>query len=217
MLAPTPPMGWMSWQVFRCGTTCTGPYADDCIGEKLYRSTADAIVKGGFLKAGYDGVHIDDCWEQLSRDAQGRLMANSSRFPSGIGGPQGLAAYLHARNLKLGIYSDEGTNTCGGFPGSEGTEALDAQTFADWGVDYLKFDGCNEPTSGYPAGYTAMARALERSGRNIVYSCSWPAYLGDDERRKPYAAISKAGCTLWRNWHDIQCSWDSLSSIIDHW
>lgn len=212
-LARTPPMGWMSWQTFRCGTDCAAN-PDDCIGEKLYSTTADALAGGGYHKAGYTGVHIDDCWEQTFRDASGRLAVNSTRFPSGL---SALAAHIHARNLTFGIYSDEGTKTCGGYPGSKGTEAADALTFKAWGVDYLKLDGCNEDVSDYAAGYSAMGRALQAGGRPITYSCSWPAYLGDNESAKPYAAMAKAGCNLWRNWHDIQCSWSSLSSIIDHW
>lgn len=123
--AKTPPMGWMSWQTFRCGLDCSGEFANNCIGERLYKTTADAIVEAGYRNAGYTGVHIDDCWEAWSRDAHGRLAANSSRFPSGIGGKKGLAAYVHVHNLTLGIYSDEGTATCGGYPGSKGTGDAD--------------------------------------------------------------------------------------------
>ena len=107
--------------------------------------------------------------------------------------------------------------TCGGYPGTLGHEAVDAQTFADWQVDYLKLDGCNENASDYGRGYAAVGAALQASGRDIVYSCSWPAYLGNDEATKPYPKMVEAGCHLWRNWADIQCSWQSLSSIIDHY
>lgn len=217
-LARTPPMGWMSWQVFRCGVDCVSD-PHNCIGEKLYKMHVHAMVADGYAAAGYDTIHIDDCWEgrHPPRDASGKLYVNASRFPSGFGGANGLAAYTHSRGMKFGIYSDEGTMTCGRYPGSKGTEELDAKTFAEWGVDYLKEDGCNDKVSDYPRGYAAMGAALQQTGRDIIYSCSWPAYLGDNETAKPYAEMTAAGCTLWRNWHDIQCSWDSLSSIIDHW
>jgi hypothetical protein len=107
---------------------------------------------------------------------------------------------MHKRGVRFGIYSDEGTKTCGGFPGSEGYEQVDADTFAAWGVDYLKLDGCYNDKAGYIKGYPAMGSALEQSGRNITYSCSWPAYLGDDENTKPFGEMVEAGCNLWRNW-----------------
>ena len=207
-------MGWMSWEVFRCDVDCAKA-PNDCIGERLYQTTADAMVAGGYVAAGYDTVHIDDCWEQRSppRDERGRLAPNATRFPSGMAA---LARYMHDRRMRLGTYSDEGTQTCGKYPGSKGHERVDASTFAEWGVDYLKLDGCNEPHSAYPADYAVMGAALRASGRPIVFSCSWPAYLGDNETAKPYERIAAAGCNLWRNWHDVQCNWDSLSSIIDH-
>ncbi len=130
-------------------------------------------------------------------------------------------------------YSDEGTQTCGGFPGSKGFEKVDANTFASWGVDYLKLDGCYNNESGFATGYPAMGAALQGSGRNITYSCSWPvssassarttrrngrqyhamflcmcnrqAYLGGNESEKPWAAMIAAGCNSWRNWEDIDC------------
>ena len=212
-LARTPPMGWMSWQVFRCGTDCS-QHPADCIGEQLYQTTADSLEAGGYVDAGYRGVHIDDCWESMIRDGSGKLTHNASRFPSGI---PDLARHIHSKKATIGIYSDEGTKTCGGYPGSAGYEANDAETFAAWEIDYLKLDGCNEPTPAYPAGYAAMGKALQASGRAIVFSCSWPAYLGSNETAKPFDEIAAAGCHLWRNYNDIQCSWQSLSTIIDHW
>ena len=213
-LARVPPMGWMSWQAFRCEIDCKAA-PEDCIDEHLYKSVGDAMVAGKYAAAGYTGVHIDDCWEAKPRDASGRLQPNSTRFPSGI---DGLASYLHSGGLTLGIYSDEGTATCKGYPGSKGFEEIDAQTFADWGVDYLKLDGCANNISEYDEGYTAFGHALRSPSlsRQIAYSCSWPAYLGDDEPSKPYDRMIAAGCNLWRNWHDIQCNFHSLSSIIDH-
>lgn len=215
-LSKTPPMGWMSWEVFRCDTDCK-KNESMCVGEINYKQQADALVSGGYLAAGYKTISIDDCWEQTSppRDAQGRLAPDPTRFPSGF---KALADYMHARNVSFGIYSDMGIKTCGGRPGSENHEEIDATTFAEWGVDYLKLDGCNNhPPDDYAHGYPKMGHALQASGRDIVYSCSWPAYLGSDETKKPFDAMIAAGCNLWRNWHDIQGNWGSLSSIIDHW
>jgi hypothetical protein len=175
---------------------------------------ADALVDDGYLAAGYDGVHIDDCWEAATRAEDGTLGYNSTRFPSGI---SSLAAAIHSKGAKLGLYSDVGTNTCGGYPGSEGHAAADAALFAAWGVDYLKYDGCYSGRAGWDAGYPVMGAALQKTGRDVVYSCSWPAYLGDDENRKPYARMTAAGCNLWRNWDDIDNSWSSVATIIAHY
>jgi len=214
-LAMTPPMGWMSWERFRCQTDCKN-HPTECINEKLYMEIADHLAADGFLDAGYKSVSIDDCWENKSpaRDSQGKLAPDPSRFPSGF---KALGDYMHAKGVSFGIYSDEGTKTCGGYPGSKGYEEIDAKTFAEWGVDYLKLDGCYNDKPGYAVGYPAMGTALQKSGRNITYSCSWPAYLGGNETAKPWADMIQAGCNLWRNWHDINNSWESLVSIINHW
>lgn len=210
----TPPMGWMSWEIFRCDVDCDDN-PTSCINEALYKAQTDALVAGGYLAAGYNGIHIDDCWMQQHppRDAQGRLVPNATRFPSGF---QGLGDYMHAKGVKFAIYTAESPNTCAGYPASEGYETVDALTFASWGVDYLKVDGCGNENY-YATGYPKMGAALRASGRNITYSCSWPAYLGDNEATKPYQSFIDSGCNLWRNWDDIQCNWQSLASIIEHW
>jgi len=160
---------------------------------------------------------MDDCWEQKNppRDSQGRLVADPTRFPSGM---KSLGDYMHTQGVQFATYTAESTLTCGGYPASEGHEDIDAQTFADWGVDYMKVDGCGS-TSYYPTGYPLMGSALNSTGRDIIYSCSWPAYLGTDETTKTtcYQTMIDIGCNLWRNWDDIQCDWSSLSSIIDHY
>ena len=206
----------MSWEVFRCRTDCSGANAGFCVDETTYKAQADALVAGGFRAAGYRTISIDDCWEQKTppRDAQGRLAPDPKRFPSGF---KHLADYMHGKNVSFGIYSDMGTRTCGGYPATEGHEAIDATTFAEWGVDYLKLDGCHVVPPGYAVGYPKMGHALQASGRDIVYSCSWPAYLGSNESSKPFEAMVAAGCNLWRNWHDIQGNWASVEAIIDHW
>ncbi|CAI7993969.1 Alpha-N-acetylgalactosaminidase [Geodia barretti] len=119
---------------------------------------------------------------------------------------------VHSRGLKLGIYGDIGTMTCGGYPGSYGHIETDAMTYAEWGVDMVKVDGCYANETVFAEGYPAMGKALNATGRPIVYSCSWPAYLKDPD----YATISKT-CNLWRNYDDIQDSWDSVLSIILHY
>ena len=130
-LALTPPMGWNSWNKFGCD-----------VSEKLIRETADAVVSTGMKDAGYQYVVIDDCW-QVSRDAQGNIVPSPEHFPSGI---KALGDYVHAKGLKFGIYSDAGTETCQGRPGSRGYEFQDARQYAAWGVDYLKYDWCSSGT-----------------------------------------------------------------------
>ncbi|ETN78060.1 alpha-galactosidase [Necator americanus] len=212
-LARTPPMGWMSWTAFYCEMDCV-KHPKACINENLYMEMADELVKGGYREAGYVNVHVDDCWMGREREkSSGRLIANTTRFPSGI---QNLSRYMHARGLNFGIYEDYGTKTCAGFPGSYGYLKIDAETFAEWEVDYLKLDGCNIDTDLMPKGYADMELALNATGRPIVYSCSWPAYLIDRPEKVDYNTIAKS-CNLWRNFDDINSSWKSILSIIDYY
>ncbi|KAL3285877.1 hypothetical protein HHI36_000397 [Cryptolaemus montrouzieri] len=203
-------MGWMHWQRYRCVIDCD-LYPDDCINEKLFKRTADLMVSDGYLEAGYEYVMIDDCWMSLKRDPKTeRLQPNATRFPSGI---KALSDYIHQKGLKFGIYGDFGTKTCGGYPGSLYYLDVDAQTFADWGVDYLKFDGCYAPTSIMEEGYGVMSKHLNRTGRPIVFSCSWPAYMEPSGIKPNYTALTKY-CNLWRNWDDIDDSWESVTGIM---
>jgi len=204
-------MGWMSWQTFRCETDCQ-TWPDRCISERLYRETTDALAAGGFLAAGYTGVHLDDCIVAPSRDAAGDLVADPARFPSGFAA---LGAYIHARGAKFGFYTAMGASTCAGRPGSAGHEAQDAAMLARIGADYLKADGCGDVAT-YPTAYPLMGAALQASGRNITFSCSWPAYLGDDEAAKPFAAFIAAGCNLWRNYLDMGPVAGYVQGIIKH-
>jgi alpha-galactosidase len=138
-IALTPPLGWNTWNTFHCD-----------VNENLIMGAADAMVSSGMKDAGYEYVVIDDCW-QIGRDSTGRIVADPERFPSGI---KALADYVHSKGLKFGIYSDAGTMTCARRPGSLGYEKMDAQTYSDWGVDYLKFDWCYtkqlKPSKTYP-------------------------------------------------------------------
>jgi alpha-galactosidase len=190
-----PPMGWNSWNRFGCDIT-----------ESLIRGIADAIVANNLDDLGYRYVNVDDCWMASTRDAQGRLQANATRFPSGI---RALADYVHARGLLLGIYSSAGTATCQGLPASLDHEVVDAQTFASWQIDYLKYDNCNN--QGRPAidRYRAMGDALRATGRPIVYSiCNWG-------QENPWTFGADVGGSLWRTTGDISDSWSSVMSLLD--
>ena len=131
MILRTPPMGWNSWNTY-------GPN----INEQLIRETADAMVENGLLEAGYNYLVIDDCWALRQRGENGRMVADPEKFPSGM---KALADYVHSKGLKFGMYSCSGTRTCADYPGSFEYEFIDAQTFAEWGVDYLKYDYCFKP------------------------------------------------------------------------
>src|SRR5881394_1727268 len=144
-LARTPPMGWNSWNHFGCD-----------VSAQLIRETADAITASGMRDAGYQYVVIDDCW-QVARDRSGRIVADSTRFPGGI---KPLADYVHSKGLKFGIYTDAGRRTCQGRPGTYGSEELDARTYAEWGVDYVKEDWCNAQGLDAPAQYAKFRDAL---------------------------------------------------------
>lgn len=188
-------MGWNSWNTF-------GPE----INEEVVRETADAMLTEGLKDAGYQYVVIDDFWEADERDSQDRLQAHPERFPSGI---KALADYVHGHGLKFGIYSCAGTHTCGGRPASYGYEEIDAQTFADWGVDFLKYDYCFKPleVDGRTL-YRRMGQALRATGRDILFSaCEW----GQNE---PWLwAAQEAGCHMWRTTGDITDNWESMIKI----
>lgn len=207
----TPPMGWMAWERFRCNTDCVND-PKNCISERLIMEMADRLVEDGWVEFGYNYVNIDDCWMDTKRDAKGRLTPDPIRFPSGI---KALAKYVHSRGLRLGIYSDMGPLTCGGFPGTPLDKVItDAQTFASWDVDMLKLDGCYSNSSIKALGYPLMSRALNATGRPIAYSCSWPAYEGGLPPKVNYTLLMEI-CNLWRNYGDISDSWDSVRGIMD--
>ncbi|CAL5375138.1 unnamed protein product [Camellia sinensis] len=156
-LGLTPQMGWNSWNHFQCN-----------IEEKLIKQTADAMVSTGLADLGYKYINLDDCWGELNRDSEGNLVPKASTFPHGI---KALADYVHSKGLKLGIYSDAGTQTCSKtMPGSLGHEEQDAKTFASWGIDYLKYDNCNDDGTSPKERYPKMSNALLKSGRSIFFS-----------------------------------------------
>lgn len=185
-LAKTPPMGWNSWNKFACN-----------VSEKLIKEMADAMVTSGMRDAGYIYLVIDDCW-QIDRDAQGNILPDPQRFPSGM---KALADYVHSKGLKFGLYSDAGTLTCQKRPGSRGYEFQDARQYAAWEVDYLKYDWCATGTQNAPAAYSIMRDALVKAGRPIVFSiCEWGT-------AKPWLWGKGIG-NLWRTTGDIQDCWD---------
>lgn len=215
-VAPTPPMGWLTWERFRCDTDCKND-PENCISEHLIKVMADHLVNDGYLAAGYEYITIDDCWLAKERDINGTLQPDPERFPSGI---KALADYVHAKGLKFGIYEDFGVKTCAGYPGSEFYMQTDAQTFAEWGVDLLKFDGCNSDYKDAIFGYPAMAMYLkmagDKTGRPILYGCEWPMYDYAHRVKSNYTAISET-CNFWRNYIDISDSWDSVRTIIQYY
>jgi alpha-galactosidase len=190
--ARTPPMGWNSWNHFACKVTA----AD-------VRSAADAIVSTGMKSAGYIYVNIDDCW-QGTRDEKGVIHPNE-KFPD----MKGLSDYVHSKGLKLGIYSSPGPKTCGGYEGSLGHEELDAQTYANWGIDYLKYDYCSfqGDVPAQMAAYKKMHEALEKTGRAIVFSlCQY----GID---RVWRWGPSVGGNLWRTTGDISDDYDRMAYI----
>ncbi len=192
-LARTPPMGWNSWNRFGCN-----------VSDKLIREVADAMSASGMREAGYQYVTIDDCW-QVARTAEGVIVADSARFPAGI---KALADYVHGKGLKFGIYTDAGRRTCEGRPGSYGFEALDAKTYAAWGVDYVKVDWCNAEGLDAPTRYAVMRNALAASGRPIVFSiCEWGS-------NRPWEWAPAVG-NLWRTTGDISDRWTSVLTLVD--
>ena len=208
-LAATPPMGWNSWNWF------AGKVTDQDI-----RQAADLLVSSGMRDAGYVYVNIDDTW-QGQRDAAGVLQANE-RFPD----MKALSQYVHSKGLKLGIYSSPGPKTCARFEGSMGHEQQDADLYASWGVDFLKYDLCSfhngvmraaQPGDSAEAmtvqykmmreAYEKMHQALLKTGRPIVYSlCQY----GFDS---VWQWGPEVGANLWRTTGDISPSFDRITLI----
>lgn len=156
LIAPTPPMGWMSWFPFI-----------DKIDEKTIMEVADAMVSNGLRDAGYTYLQLDDGWMAARRDKDGKQQADSIRFPRGM---KYLADYVHSKGLKIGIYSSNGKTTCAGYPGSFNYELLDAKTYAEWGVDYLKYDACGDKEGRSDKElHTKMSNALKATGRPIMF------------------------------------------------
>jgi alpha-galactosidase len=206
-----------------------------CISEELIRTTADAMQKEGFVAAGYNYIQIDDCWAASARDAAGAIVPDPVRFPSGM---KALSEYVGTKGMKLGLYGDIGSSTCGGFigfnvsaqpdPVQDAKLAADAETMMSWGMASLKVDGCNADFAAMNITYPKLGAALEAAAKKAGkpspwYSCSWPDYVGDvlcnHERKEPCVplhAIAKA-CNSARLYMDINDSWSAILKIISFW
>src|SRR5579875_639203 len=202
-LALTPPMGWNDWYQYRCGIT-----EDDVL------ANAKALLSSGLAKLGYDYVNLDDCWMAGTRAADGQLQADPTRFPHGMAW---LASQLHGMGLKLGVYESFGDTTCQGKPGSYGHYQQDADTFASWGVDFLKFDYCGVPpgttSASLQADYEQMSQDLKATGRPIVFSEELPVAAGDanpaNANYLPYVSLSSQISNMWRMAPDETTNFDS--------
>jgi alpha-galactosidase len=201
-LARTPPMGWNSWNGL-----------GKEVSEELIKATADSMVTTGLRDAGFEYIVIDDYWHGGRDSATGLLYPDPKRFPNGM---KALADYVHGRGLKFGIYSDAGTKTCGEQPGSYGYEDKDAKLFAEWGVDYLKYDYCfcndfaseNNDYMMAIERYKKMGDALKATGRPIVFSiCEWGP-------RAPWLWGKDVGGHLWRTSYDVHDFWDKPRNDI---
>jgi len=189
-----PPLGWNTWNTFGAE-----------INEKLILESADAMVNEGLLDAGYNYLVIDDIWHLKERGADGRMVPDPEKFPHGM---KYVADYVHSKGLKFGMYSCAGYLTCAGYPASYDYEWIDAQTFAEWGVDFLKYDFCFHPmTVRADVLYKRMALALANCGRDILFSaCSWGS-----ENTKQW--IKETGADMWRSTGDINDSWQSIKDL----
>ena len=195
MVKLTPPMGWNSWNTF-----------GENINEKLIFETADAMVEAGLPRMGYEYLVIDDCWSLRERDENERLVPDPVKFPNGM---KAVADYVHSKGLKFGMYSCAGNLTCAGYPGSFEHEFIDAETFAQWGVDFLKYDYCyHSPIIHGRYLYRRMGLALENCGRDILFSaCSW----GADQTHE---WIKTSAASMWRSTGDIFDTWESVKDLV---
>ena len=192
-LGLTPQMGWNTWNKFACG-----------IDEKLIKNSIDAIISSGLKDAGYNYINLDDCWQE-SRDENGYIVENPATFPSGI---KYLVDYAHEKGLKFGLYSSAGNYTCQRKPGSLNYEEKDAEMYAKWGIDYLKYDNCYNNGISSKIRYPKMRDALNKTNHYIFYSlCQW----GEEE----VATWGKNVSNSWRTTGDISDNWNSMISIID--
>lgn len=196
MIKNTPPMGWNSWNTFG---------AD--INEQLIFDTADKMVETGLSALGYEYLVIDDCWALKERDENGRLVADLQKFPHGM---KAVADYVHSKGLKFGMYSCAGYLTCAAYPGSFEYEFIDAKTFAEWGVDFLKYDYCYHSSVIHGKYlYRRMGLALKNCSRDILFSaCTW----GADNTAE---WIRETSANMWRSTGDVFDNWETIKSIIE--
>ncbi|MFT3825423.1 MAG: glycoside hydrolase family 27 protein [Chitinophagaceae bacterium] len=191
-LATRPPMGWNSWNTFQVN-----------INENMVKAVADVMVSSGMKEAGYEYIVLDDGWMTKERDANGNLVPDPEKFPSGM---KALADYVHSKGLKFGLYNCAGTKTCAGYPGTRGYEYQDARFYAAIGIDYLKYDWCNTDGINAKEAYTTMSNAIRTAGRPVVFSlCEWGG-------NQPWLWAAPVG-HLWRTTGDI---YNCFDCIKDH-
>ncbi len=200
-LAPTPPMGFNTWNTFQTK-----------ISEDMLKAMVDTFVSSGMKAAGYQYFVLDDGWMAMERDKSGNLVADPVKFPHGM---KAFADYVHSKGLKFGIYNCAGWKTCAGYPGTRGHEFEDARLYASWGVDFLKFDWCNTDSLNTREAYRTMHAALDSTGRPIVFSiCEWGSH-------EPWLWAGGVG-ELYRTTGDISASfahdkdmgsWTALSVV----
>lgn len=197
MVVNKPPMGWNSWNTFGAA-----------VNEETVIETVDALVEKGFRDAGYEYVVIDDCWMARERDENGDLVADPEKFPHGM---KYVGDYIHSKGMKFGIYSSASPLTCQTRPASYGHEYRDAKKFAEWGVDYLKYDLCFFPGKGdYRNAYLTMGMALRASGRDILYALC-PIGIGEPEKW-----ARAVGGHMYRSTVDIFDSFESMKSNVQN-
>lgn len=195
VIANHPPMGWNSWNYFKC----------DGLNETVVKEVADAIAANGMKDAGYEYIVLDDCW-QIARDAEGKIVVDSVKFPSGI---KALADYIHSKGLKFGLYSCAGRKTCQEKPGSYSYEEIDAKTYEEWTVDFLKYDWCHSTFLEPEETYARMGKALAEIKRPIFYSiCNWG-------RKEPWKWAGNFA-HMWRTTDDIIPCFNCLDLIFQN-
>jgi alpha-galactosidase len=214
-IALTPPMGWASWNCFSSD-----------ISEEKIRAVADAMVTSGMKDAGYEYVNIDDGWATESRDADGHIIVDSVKFPNGI---KALADYIHSLGLKFGIYSAPGCMTCAGNMGSLGYEQIDANDYASWGVDFLKYDWCEYPSNDRVKetseeecrnAFELMRDCLEKTGRPILYSiherCRDLTEASDVNWAKSVANMCRTSNDIKNDWNRMLWCLESTADLWEH-
>lgn len=211
-LASQPPRGWISKERFQCNTDCMN-YPDDCISEKLIRTTAQAIVKNGFKDKGYNYIIIDDCWQAKSRDSQGVLQPDPQRFPSGM---NKLADFVHSLGLKLGLFLSTENATANGYPGSQGKMAIDAKTLVSWGVDMVTVDSFGvQHSSELDQTYRNFAQEFNKTGKPVLFMCSYPYYQRQHGIQLNYKNINEI-CNIYKESDDMRDSWEDLEKILKY-
>ena len=194
LLSQTPPMGWNSWNTF-------GPD----VNEKVVLDAVDFMVEKGYKDAGYEYIVIDDCWLLRDRDENDRLVPDPEKFPHGM---KYVADYVHSKGLKFGMYSCAGTRTCARYPSSYNHEYIDAKTFAEWEIDFLKYDFCNFKGVDDKRSYLTMAQALRTCGRDILFSaCQWG-------KNDPAHWMRSVGAHMYRSTGDINDTYESMMKIM---